>query len=102
MAVRIPLTKGAVVFADEVDQTVDSLDAKIEVSADGVVLVRVSAGNGPHEEMDFLDFFQMLSGLLPDYVDDAAAVVGGLASGHAYWVAAGNDAIPEGVLKKVL
>lgn len=39
---------------------------------------------------------------LPSYVDDAAAIAGGLSVGDFYVVAPGNDAIPAGIVKKIL
>lgn len=36
------------------------------------------------------------------YVDDAAALADGRTAGDLYVIAAGNDAIPEGVIKIVL
>lgn len=99
MAAKIPLKLGAVMPGVDEFGATDTLDAKIEVSTDGVVLVRVSVGSGPHEEMAFADFFQLLSTLINDRVDDTAAISAGET---VYWVAAGNDAIPQGVLKKVL
>lgn len=39
---------------------------------------------------------------LTKYVDDAAAIAGGLEAGQIYIVDAGNDAIPAGVLKVIL
>lgn len=44
---------------------------------------------------------QSLLQLLPEYVDDAAAILGGLVAGEFYRVAAGNDAIPKGLIKQV-
>lgn len=45
---------------------------------------------------------QAVAAQLPTYVNDAAAITGGLSVGDFYVVDAGNDAIPEGVIKKVL
>jgi hypothetical protein len=44
---------------------------------------------------------QALLQLLPEYVDDAAAIVGGLVAGEFYRVAAGNDAITKGLIKQI-
>lgn len=41
-------------------------------------------------------------GDLPTYIDDAAAISGGLAVGDFYIVDAGNDAIQQGLIKKIL
>jgi hypothetical protein len=100
MSAQRPLVPGlSNAYADRLNPASDTLDARIEVSADGVVLARVSVGNGPHEEVSIADFFQLMSTLINDRIDDAAATTAGET---VYWVAAGNDAIPEGVLKKVL
>ncbi len=99
MAVKIPLSTGVNTFAGQINPASDTLDARIEVSADGVVLARVSVGNGPHEEVSIADLFQLMSTLINDRINDAAATTAGET---VYWVAAGNDAIPQGVLKKVL
>jgi hypothetical protein len=40
--------------------------------------------------------------LLPEYVDDDAAIADGLSSGDFYVVLPGNDAIPAGIIKKIL
>lgn len=40
--------------------------------------------------------------LLPEYVDDEAAIADGLSVGDFYIVLPGNDAIPAGIVKKIL
>jgi hypothetical protein len=39
---------------------------------------------------------------LPIYIDDSAAISGGLSVGDFYVVDTGNDAIPAGLVKKIL
>ena len=70
----------------------NSLNQLIYKKADGTTLTLGSGGGGGGTDLSTLS----------TYVDDAAAASGGLAIGSFYVVAAGNDAIPAGVVKKRL
>lgn len=49
---------------------------------------------GPAGEVDL--------SMLPSYIDDAAAIAGGLSVGDFYVILPGNDAIPAGLVKKII
>lgn len=96
MAVKKPLVAGTNVYAEQLSGS-DTLDAKLEVSATDRVLGRDTSGAGAHEQLTIHQVLRML----PEYVDDAAAITGGLSSGDFYRVAAGNDAYPKGLIKQI-
>jgi hypothetical protein len=70
----------------------NSSNQLIYKKADGTTLTIGTGGGGGGTDLS----------TLASYVDDAAAATGGLAIGSFYVVAAGNDAIPAGVVKKRL
>lgn len=59
----------------------------------------LSGGGGGGGECDC--DIQTLLGDLPTYVDDAAAITGGLSSGDWYVVDTGNDFLPPGIPRRV-
>lgn len=96
MAVKKPLVAGTNAFADQLPAS-DTLDAKVQVSTTDRVLGRDTTGAGGHEELTVHQILRML----PEYVDDTAAITGGLSIGDFYRVAAGNDAYQKGVIKQI-
>ncbi len=96
MAVKIPLSTGAITFAEQIDSASDTIDARIEVSQSGVVLGRSSTGAGPHEEILFGDLPGGGSASIIDitYADMGTALSGAtLTKGQFYRItdASGTD-----------